>query len=78
VVDVLERFVKKHANEHRQILGKQMDVIVFEHDQLRQNINEKIHRIYQSSSMKEIDEWERQSIDKICPRKSETVCDKTN
>jgi hypothetical protein len=58
-------FCKKHANEHRQILGKQMDVVIFEYDQLRQNINEKIDRIYQSSSMKEIDEWERQSIDKI-------------
>jgi len=58
-------FCTKHANEHRQILGKQMDEIVFEHDQLRQSINEQIDEINQSSSIKAIDEWQRQSIDKI-------------
>lgn len=59
-------FCTKHANEHRQMLGKQMDEIIFKHDQLRQNINEQKDEIAQCPSMKEIDEWERQSIEKIC------------
>jgi hypothetical protein len=58
-------FCTKHANEHRQILGEQMDRIVFEHDELRQNIKEQIDGIHEYPTMKEIDEGERQSIHKI-------------
>jgi hypothetical protein len=60
-----QAFCTKHANEHRQMLGKQMDEVVFEHDQLRQNINEQKDEIDQCPSMKEIDEWERRSIENI-------------
>jgi gas vesicle protein len=59
-------FCTKHANEHRQILSKQMDEIVFVHDQIRQSINEQIHEVNQCPPMKEIDEWERQLIHRIC------------
>jgi len=57
-----QAFCTRHASEHRQVLGKQMDEIILEHDQLWQSINEQNN---QCSSMKEIDEWERQSIDQI-------------
>jgi C-terminal processing protease CtpA/Prc len=58
-------FCTKHANEHRQLLGNQMDEIVLEHDQLRQSINEQADDIDQSLSMRKIERWEQQSIDKI-------------
>src|SRR5271156_6745160 len=58
-------FCTKHANEHRQMLGEKMDEIVFEYDQLQQNINEQIDEVNQCPSMKRIDAWERQSIHRI-------------
>ncbi|CAF1139266.1 unnamed protein product [Rotaria sordida] len=62
----LKDFCMRHASEHRQELAKQMDedVISF-HDQLRQNFDEQMKKSPDHSLMKQIDEWERNSIEKI-------------
>jgi hypothetical protein len=42
-----------------------MDEIVLQHDQLLQSIHEQTNDISQCSSMREIEQWEQRSIDKI-------------
>ena len=58
-------FCTEHANKHRQLLGKEMDEIVIQHDQLLQSIHEQTNDISQCSTMREIEQWEQRSIDKI-------------
>ena len=59
-------FCLRHTNEHRQDLNKQMDEdIIPLHDQLRQNINEQTNKFDHDPLMKQIDEWEQTSIEKI-------------
>ncbi|CAF3643165.1 unnamed protein product [Rotaria sp. Silwood1] len=59
-------FCLPHANEHRQLLAKELDEeIVLVHDQLQQNFNEITTKPHLHPLMKEIDEWEQQSMDKI-------------
>ena len=58
-------FCTSHAKEHRQELSKQLDTIILGHDQLKQNIAEFNAKSNQHPLMKEIDQWEMESIDKI-------------
>jgi hypothetical protein len=51
--------------EHRQVLGKKMDEITEQHDQLRQNIAEYTTKAGIYSLMRQIDAWEQESIVKI-------------
>lgn len=59
-------FCLRHANEHRQDLGKQIDELTVDHDQFRQKLIEQtIHTPYYSYLKRKIDQWEEQSIEKI-------------
>src|ERR1700722_12079261 len=60
-----QNFCMQHANEHRQTLSKQMDEITLDHNLLKQTIAEQKIDSARHSLMKQIDEWETQSIDKI-------------
>jgi hypothetical protein len=62
----LNVFCRKHLNEHRDLLGHQLDEIVLEHDTLQQTIAEnKSKQNNQHPVLKEIDQWEKNSIAKI-------------
>ncbi|CAF2992318.1 unnamed protein product [Rotaria socialis] len=58
-------FCTRHVSEHRQMLGKQMDEVILEHDQLRQKLDEFMADPRVHPLMIKVDEWERESIDKI-------------
>src|SRR5262249_43938650 len=58
-------FCTQHVAEHRQTLGKQMDEVTLSHDQLRQAIAECTAEPRRHPLMKQIDEWEKQSVAKI-------------
>ncbi|CAF2116439.1 unnamed protein product [Rotaria magnacalcarata] len=58
-------FCTRHVIEHRQTLGKQMDEVIQQHDQLRQKLNEYTADPGVHPLMIKVDEWERESIDKI-------------
>jgi hypothetical protein len=62
----LQVFCRKHLNEHRDLLSHQLDEIVLEHDTLQQTIVEnKSTKNNQHPVLKQIDEWEKNSIRKI-------------
>lgn len=58
-------FCTNHAREHRQELSKQLETIILEHDQLKQNLTEYTQKSNRHPLMKEIDQWETESIAKI-------------
>jgi len=58
-------FCTRHVAEHRQELGKQMDELTLNHDRFRQNLMEQTTEPRLDPLMKQIDEWEQQSIDRI-------------
>jgi DNA polymerase III gamma/tau subunit len=59
-------FCRKHLNDHRDLLSHQLDEIVFEHDILHQTIVENQKKQNnQHPILKEIDQWEINSIVKI-------------
>ena len=58
-------FCKKHVAEHNLELAKQMDDIVYNHDLLQQQLGEQDATSSQHPLMTEINNWERQSIEKI-------------
>jgi hypothetical protein len=58
-------FCKRHVVEHQQELTKQLDELTLEHDQFRQILNEKTQQPHKYALMKQIDEWEEQSISRI-------------
>jgi hypothetical protein len=55
-------FCKQHVTEHQQELSKQFDELTLEHDQLRQNLINQMREPYSHPFMKQINEWEQQSI----------------
>ncbi len=62
----LNVFCRKHLNEHRDLLSHQLDEIVLEHDTLQQTIVEnQSKQNNQHPILKEIDQWEKNSIMKI-------------
>ncbi|CAF4979321.1 unnamed protein product [Rotaria magnacalcarata] len=53
-------FCLSHAQEHRQLLGKQMDEdVMLIHDQLQQSLNEQVKQPSLDLLMKEINGWEK-------------------
>ena len=58
-------FCYRHVAEHRQELGKQMEGLTVDHNQLQQTIAEQEAQPNRHPLMKKIDEWEQQSIKKI-------------
>jgi hypothetical protein len=57
-----QHFCTNHVIEHRQALGKTMDEIMLEHDQLRESLTERGETLTPHVFMKQIDEWEEESI----------------
>ena len=58
-------FCSPHAKEHRQELSKQLDTIILEHDLLKQKLNSGAVLPTNHPLMKQIDQWEKESIEKI-------------
>jgi polyhydroxyalkanoate synthesis regulator phasin len=58
-------FCTRHVAEHRLSLNKQMDELTLVHDRFRQSLSKQTAEPHQHSMMKQIDEWEQQSINKI-------------
>ncbi len=58
-------FCTRHVVEHRQELGKQMDELTLDHDRFRQNLIEQTGEPRYHPLIKQINEWEEQSINKI-------------
>ncbi|CAF0895842.1 unnamed protein product [Adineta steineri] len=58
-------FCFQHLTEHRQILDRQLDEIVNDHDQFQQTIIEQKQNPHNSSLIQQINEWETNSIEKI-------------
>ena len=59
-----QTFCGKHVNEHRQELGGQLDNIMQEHDLFQQELG-KESLLKENPLLKEIDQWEKDSIAKI-------------
>src|SRR5271154_2230924 len=55
----------KHFIDHRRFLGEEMNVIISEHDQLKHTLNQQTTNIDSHPLIKEINEWEKESITKI-------------
>ena len=60
-----QRFCHKHLDEHRKNLKRELDQMESNHDELRQMINEQKQDPRKHPLMKEIDQWERKSIEQI-------------
>ena len=58
-------FCFPHLQEHRQVLSGQLDEIINEHDQFKQTIIEQQQNPPNSSLLKQIDQWERTSMETI-------------
>ena len=63
----LQDFCYKHVADHRRDLDKQLDEIEVNRDVLRQTLED----MKKNSSIKEIDQWELESINKIRQRAAE-------
>jgi hypothetical protein len=53
------------ASKHRQTLSQQIDEVTLDHDQLRETIAEYTAEPLHHPLMKQVDEWEKESINKI-------------
>jgi hypothetical protein len=61
----LQDFCFNHLVEHRQLLAKQLDEIEVNRDVFRQTLTEQINEPQKHSLVKQIYEWERDSINKV-------------
>jgi chromosome segregation ATPase len=61
----LQDFCYNHLGEHRQQLSKQLDEIQGERDLFHQTITQQTMSSQKHPLLKEIDQWEQQSIQKI-------------
>ena len=61
----LKALCTKHFADHRRLLGEEMDVIISEHDQFKNAINQQTTNSNSLLLLKQIDEWEIESIIKI-------------
>jgi chromosome segregation ATPase len=61
----LEDFCFNHLVEHRQQLGKQFDELDYERNIFRQTLTEQITNPQKHSLMQQINQWEKDSINKI-------------
>jgi hypothetical protein len=55
----------KHFIDHRRLLSEEMNVIITEHDQFQQSLNQQTAQPELHPLIKQIDEWEKASIVKI-------------
>jgi DNA repair exonuclease SbcCD ATPase subunit len=60
-----QTFCYNHLNDHRQELSKQLDEVEVTRDLFRQTLTEQTSQPRKHQLMKEIDDWERDSINKI-------------
>ncbi|CAF0775019.1 unnamed protein product [Didymodactylos carnosus] len=60
----LAKFCRRCFNDHRQDLSKELDNVVYEHDILKQEL-EMPNENNSHYLLKQIDEWKKDSIDKI-------------
>ncbi|CAF0863646.1 unnamed protein product [Adineta steineri] len=58
-------FCFQHLTEHRQILHRQLDEIINDHDQFQQTIIQQKQNPLNSLLIQQINEWEKNSIEKI-------------
>ncbi|CAF3008159.1 unnamed protein product [Rotaria sp. Silwood2] len=58
-------FCLNHTNEHREILEKQMNEIINNHNRLKQQISNEETDQYYKLLIEQIDQWEKESINKI-------------
>lgn len=59
-------FCMRHTLQHRQELSRQFDELLFNHNQCRQDLIEQMgEKLNHHPLIKQIDQWEQQSIDKI-------------
>ncbi|CAF1122436.1 unnamed protein product [Adineta steineri] len=61
----LKRFCLIHLTEHQQILNEELNHIINDYDQFKQRINEQKQNPQNHSLIKQINQWERNSIEKI-------------
>ena len=62
----LQTFCRNHVNEHRDMLSQQLDEVVLEYDTLQHTITEQSDsKKSQELLLKQVDEWEKQSIGKV-------------
>jgi len=64
-------FCIKHMVDHRRLLDEEMNVIINEHDHLKNTLNQQTIKPDFYSLIKEIDQWEKESIAKIQQRAEE-------
>ena len=60
-----KEFCPVHSKEHRQELSKQLDTIILEHDQLKQDLAEYSQKSTNHPLMQQIYQWEKDSLNKI-------------
>jgi hypothetical protein len=61
-------FCIKHIIDHRRLLDEEMNVIIDEHDYLKNMLNQQTTKPDSHPLIKEIDQWEKESIAKIQKR----------
>jgi hypothetical protein len=61
-------FCIKHFNDHRRLLDKEMNVIIDEHDVLKNSLNQQTTKTDSHPLIKKIDNWEKESIVKVQKR----------
>jgi hypothetical protein len=64
-------FCIKHFSDHRRLLDEEMNVIIDEHDHLKNTLNQQTMKPDPHPLMKEIHQWEKESIEKIQQRANE-------
>jgi hypothetical protein len=64
-------FCIKHFTDHRRLLDEEMNVIIEEHDLLQNSLNQQITKPDSHSLIKQIDQWEKESIEKVQQRAKE-------
>jgi hypothetical protein len=77
----LQIFCFNHLNDHRQDFNRELDEIEMNRDLFRQTLNEQINHPPKHILIKQIDQWELDSIEKIQQTAKtcrETVCQQTN
>ena len=70
-----EAYCTKHFSEHRRLLGDEMNVLISEHNLLQYTLNEQSTQIDSHPFVKNIDEWEKESIAKIQQKAEELRLD---
>ncbi|CAF0737685.1 unnamed protein product [Adineta steineri] len=62
---MFKKFCLIHLTEHQQILNEELNHIINDYDQFRQRINEQKQNPQDHSLIKQINQWERNSIEII-------------